>query len=569
MTLPLGDGDNNQQFYIGDRGNSNTGAADTTGTGAGMKGAPEAGERNFTGSAMSRLGYGFLAGGLNGARWAGRMAQSAWNKMIDLLQAAGVGISNWTGGLLSPRMGMVATGVGGGGGGVFMIISLLMVLFSPVKMDEPVVEKCQNVFPAADVRAGKSSIDADADKIAEEIYAVLAGAGMSDENIAGILGNFKHESAGLDPTAVEGIFDEPYRIGPKKQAAWDNNFEPQPKGIGLGQWTAERTYMLLDYADEKNADWYSIELQLGFMANADSGKDVFRAMIENKNEGRDSVEGATKYFMERWERPGIPALENRVKYAEEFFVKMENWTPDKAKAKSILGSAFSGSKSANNDFMMAVMNECSGFGGSTIGGNSDAAEAALTYAWSNQSHSSGNDGTDRYRFLHDEMFPGDPYYASCDRSVTTALVWSGTDATVPAGAVKTIYSYFMGEGKDKWEKVATGTHDSIEAKQKPGDILITQSEEHIYMYVGEENVEKVWGSTQYADEIPDGAAYVSGSLSARSPNVAGPGDHNGENVHVFRNKKKETDEDKASVKIPASMRLNEGDKSVCTTPGCG
>lgn len=558
MTTPPFDGDNNPQFYIGDKGGG-TGSGTSSGSDE-AHARPQDGKRDFTGSAVSRLGYGFVAGGLNGARWAGRVAQSAWNKMVDMLQAAGVGISNWTGGLLSPRMGMAAAGVGGGGGSVFIIISMLMVLFSPVKMDEPVVEKCQNVFPAADVRAGKSSIDADADKIAEEIYAVLAGAGMSDENIAGILGNFKHESAGLDPTAVEGIFDEPYRIGPKKQAAWDNDFKPQPKGIGLGQWTAERTYMLLDYADEKNADWYSIELQLGFMANADSGKDVFRAMIENKNEGRDSVEGATRYFMERWERPGVPALDSRVKYAEEFFVKMDGWTPDKTKAKSILGSAFSGSKSANNDFMMAVFDQCAGFGGATIGGNSDAAEAALTYAWSNQSHSEGNDGTYRYVFVHDEMVDN-KWYASCDSAVTTALIWSGTDASVIPTLVEAIYAYFIGEGKDKWELVATGTQSELESKQKPGDVLIRGDKGHIYMYVGEENVEKIWGDTEYADEIPEGAAYVSASYKERSPNVAAAGDGGSGDVYLFRNKKKETDEEKAAVKIPASMKLNEGNKN--------
>ncbi|MGH4001220.1 MAG: phage tail tip lysozyme, partial [Pseudonocardiaceae bacterium] len=47
---------------------------------------------------------------------------------------------------------------------------------------------------------------------AKSVYGVFRRWGMPEENIAGILGNWSQES-GIDPTAVEGIGTEPFRVG--------------------------------------------------------------------------------------------------------------------------------------------------------------------------------------------------------------------------------------------------------------------------------------------------------------------------------------------------------------------
>src|SRR5699024_4277091 len=157
-------------------------------------------------------------------------------------------------------------------------------------------------------------ISANEEANAKAIYSVLKTWGMPEENIAGILGNWTAESGAMDPTAGEGIFDEPYRIGPRKKAAWDGNFTHIPGqdhgGIGLGQWPNDRTIMLLADAESKGLDWYTVEAQLSFMIEKDTNKAIVQNMIEAS---LGSPGEAAMYFHEKWEisADGAEGLANR------------------------------------------------------------------------------------------------------------------------------------------------------------------------------------------------------------------------------------------------------------------
>ena len=59
--------------------------------------------------------------------------------------------------------------------------------------------------------------------VVSALYSVLAAEGASPAEVAGILGNFQAES-GIDPYAVEGIYDEPWTIGDQKETAWSRDF---------------------------------------------------------------------------------------------------------------------------------------------------------------------------------------------------------------------------------------------------------------------------------------------------------------------------------------------------------
>jgi hypothetical protein len=182
-----------------------------------------------------------------------------------------------------------------------------------------------NSGPGADVPANTEAN-------AKAVYSVLKSWGMSDENIAGILGNWSQES-GIDPTSVEGIHNEPYRIGPRKQAAWDDEFTHIPGqshgGIGLGQWSNGRTPMLLNYAQSKGLDWYTIEAQLAFMVEGDNpgDVDVFKGMIETS---LGSPGAAARHFHDKWERSADNAsmMAERVRDAEMWYGKMSGWEVD-------------------------------------------------------------------------------------------------------------------------------------------------------------------------------------------------------------------------------------------------
>lgn len=207
-----------------------------------------------------------------------------------------------------------------------------------------------NCVVNASSKGGGGQVSAGTEQNAQKVYSVLKTWGMPNENIAGILGNWSQES-GIDPTSVEGIYDEPYTIGPRKQAAWDGNFTQIPGqehgGIGLGQWSNGRTPMLLDYAKSKGLDWYTIEAQLAFMAQGDNPSDVaaFKAMIKTS---QGSPGRAAVYFHSNWERSADNAqgLAEREADADMWFGKMSGWSVDSSVAggvKGIVGIAVVGS----------------------------------------------------------------------------------------------------------------------------------------------------------------------------------------------------------------------------------
>ena len=157
---------------------------------------------------------------------------------------------------------------------------------------------CRPPADGGDVQIPTGDIPADTMEAARRVHQVLSGWGMPDENIAGILGNWDAES-GIDPTGVEDIFNEPFRLGPRKKAklaAPGSNY-----GIGLGQWTADRHRNLLAFAQKSRAEWFDIEQQLKFMVSVEEGSDagIVKRMISTS---LGSPGTAAQHFHLDWER---------------------------------------------------------------------------------------------------------------------------------------------------------------------------------------------------------------------------------------------------------------------------
>lgn len=499
-----------------------------------------------------------------GAEGSGRAVGSALSRVAMMATGAGAKLSALTGGLMGQALG---TGMAIGGGGLSLLLVLVMgaqVIEGPTARRDSVIEAlCQDLSEKAP-KAGRggtdSNISANQEEQAKAVYSVLKYAGMNEQNIAGILGNFQTES-NIDPTAVENIFDEPFQIGPRKKAAEAANFQPQPMGIGLGQWTAERTYQLLDYAKAKKGNWYDIGLQLAFAMSEDSGAEVFQSMIDGTNPGSDDPAAAAKFYLENWERPANMNQPERGVQAGTWYAKMGSWSVDSSLASSVLSLAQQVRKKADAKAVAAELDKCPLLGGAGTAANSDAAKAAATLAWPYAEDSHGNDGTDLYRYIHDQVYPGDQYYASCDRTVGTAIRWSGTDDDYPPGPVSEQSRYLNAEGKDKWEKVGPLTG---EADLKPGDVLITNDGGgHTFMYAGKDAIDAVW----HGKSTPDGV-IVSGSLNDRSPGVNNNGElSDGRSFTIYRAKGHEQNSKYKSIKAPGGMTPGKGDKNVRTTPG--
>lgn len=528
--------------------------AQTTGEAAGSAAGKLAG-------GATRVGYGLLATGVNGTRMATRAVGELFRKGVEKLQSMGAGLSGALGGAISPTAG--AVGIAGGSSlGMVMSMVMLFNMFIAVDPARLGTSTPECVVDEADMSLANSNVDQDMEANAQEVYGVYSAMGMSDENIAGVLGNYETES-GIDPTSVETIFDEPYRIGEKKKRAEENDFDGaylglashvHHGGIGLGQWTNERGVELRKFADTSQREWHDLEVQMAYSVGPDSGAPVLQKMINNENPGSNDPGDAANYFLREWERPaGMDQQEPiRRSQASAWYAKMGGWSSNQSAADSVLAMAEVEIKSANNQAVQNQMIECGEV--TTSGGNADAAEAFATYAFprndASEHGSKGNDGTHMYIWLMDEIFPGDGYYASCDRSVATAVRWSGTDDAMSVGPTDVQYQYLV--TSDKWERVDGWDQSKGTDMLEPGDIMVTVNNGHIGMYLGHDVVDRAWKGTGFEDDVAD-ADVGEGSLNDSSPRVRSYWfDGDARRYEAFRNVKKESDSEYKNLTPPAS-----------------
>ena len=93
---------------------------------------------------------------------------------------------------------------------------------------------------------------------------------------------------------------------------------PQPNvGFGIAQWTSKsRQENLVAFSRDQNLPVDDRELQLEFITHelTTSYPKVLSEIKQTNN-----VADATTIFMEGYERPGIPHLDNRINFAENTF----------------------------------------------------------------------------------------------------------------------------------------------------------------------------------------------------------------------------------------------------------
>lgn len=303
--------------------------------------------------------------------------------VVSGFMAAGAALAAAVGGLFSATVGAVIVALGSIGSLVLAgtVVSSAVVSGNIARNEGQVIDdstaQCMAradkvASDAADSPAGTdpAADEAKRQEMAKLVYSVFAGVGMSDENVAGPLGNWDMES-GIDSTAVESIYGEPYRIGPLKQKAWDAGFTAEAVlpadyrasypaikvvGLGFGQWTNERQTLLLDYADAEGKDWHDAELQLKFMLVADDPVRIgqIRHMVDTDM----GVNGSTEYFMSKWE--GIQGnLADRQAAAQYWYSQMGSWEADTS-YKSLLDQSHSTVVDANKKDVTKAQSACTG-----------------------------------------------------------------------------------------------------------------------------------------------------------------------------------------------------------------
>lgn len=305
------------------------------------------------------------------------IAANLWNLFVGLMlgiakgvvgffMSIGAGISSAVGGAISAATAGTAsflvtivvtgTAVFGGVFGLNQQSELAQKDGGPVSCVAPAQRALDKI------EGGEGAPSATVLANAKKIYSVLGAWGMSDENIAGIIGNWQAES-GIDPTRVQNSPNSPYIVSPEEQAGAEN----LNNGIGLGQWTFGRNQNLRDYASGHSIEWGTIEAQLGFMLSAKEGSDadIVRGMIA---EPKGTPGEAALYFHEKWERSADTAemLERRATYATEWMGKFSGWTIDQTLANSILAQSGSTLGEANSTRSTQMREECRGVGQGTL-----------------------------------------------------------------------------------------------------------------------------------------------------------------------------------------------------------
>ena len=415
------------------------------------------------------------------------------------------------------------------GGVVFGSAAIVMVVSNPA--DDAMVDPCKDYYIIQQQAVQEEAANQSQQMIenGKKCYSVFKAVGLSNENIAGILGNWQAES-NIDSTSVETIFDEPYRIGPRKQHAQDVGFDimsidsrygatyPLIKlaGIGLGGWTdtndgATNNSRLRAFADSFGYEWWTLDIQLAFcLTPTAQGGDYGRFDLLNW-EQESSPSSAALTFARYWEGNTSLAQAERQQYAEQWFLRIAEYDVDQTYADSILSMAQTASVDASGNSFRTSLEDCGGSVNNALNGS--IAQAAVSYAYQDWTEGIGNNGTDLYQEVHDAIFPGDPWYQSCDRGVACAVRWSGLDDDFPAGAVSSQLNHM--ETSDKWKEILW---DGDKSKLLPGDVLIRSDAAvgHVVLYVGNELIKAKWG-----EGTDPNLCVVSASYNERSPGCEG------------------------------------------------
>lgn len=272
----------------------------------------------------------------------------------------------------------------------------------------------------------------------------------------------------------------------------------------------------------------------------------FAAEWEVCNDGSEQtrVDYALEYFYEWWdeankiESQGEPnffvGADNPTDSNDYFFFIEEGYGEG---ILSVMGKTKDRFRSSVNIYTYDhKMTECSRI---TYEQRKSIAKCAVMLAWPTISQSCDNDGTELYKYVHDQVIQGDSNYQSCDRTVCTAVRWSGYDDDYPKGATLNQIQYLV--TSPRWIELDWG---GDRTQLQPGDVLIRKdtmetgattepdnAEHHTLIYTGEVITRNYYDRT--LGTIEEGSCIVHGSFNERSPGI-GKWNDKYSTYHAFR-----------------------------------
>lgn len=318
-------------------------------------------------------------------------------------------------------------------------------------------------------------------------FAFLGNKPMTVNQVAGIIGNWSQESS-MNPAIIQG--GSP---GPDATNAEILAISGGGRAVGLAQWDSGRRTQLAEFAQSKGSIWSDINTQLEFFKKELDGSEGANLIAGGFNDQSKSAEELTHIFMEKFERAGIPHMENRTAAAVAFLA------------------------SYNGGYSGATGGSCLMAKGSV--NTSDAVQLAISISTPTAAESYVSPG-DSYgsamakaeykaaKALAQEKGGADPMpdlYASCDRFVAT-VVKNTTDPGIPWGSTTEQQNYLS--NSPKWQKYTK------KSDAQPGDIWVTQTNGHIIFYVGNYQGKDTIAHASYLDRVAalDYAHYLDENL---------------------------------------------------------
>ncbi|MBR8063167.1 hypothetical protein KDX32_08675 [Burkholderia ambifaria] len=132
--------------------------------------------------------------------------------------------------------------------------------------------------------------------------------GLTDAQVAGVLGNLQQESG------LQGNVNQ----GGAKGAPSGNFADDNANGWGLAQWGGTRKQGEINYAKEHGLDPGSLEANIGFM-NQELDTTYSKTITDIKQ--TTTAEQAALVWDKDYEQATDPQMENRNKYAEQFLAQ--------------------------------------------------------------------------------------------------------------------------------------------------------------------------------------------------------------------------------------------------------
>ena len=468
--------------------------------------------------------------------------------------------------------GIMALVLGLGGGGAGLLWSNYNYEQKMMAQDVITADDCKTDIKKMNSQlANMQTVDAstEAKKVAGKVWVLFKSLGATDEQAAGFLGNLDQESE-MDPTCIETIYSEPFVLGPKKTKALadyrsftENVVFPSYRnislnkafyrtskkygaaaGIGLYQATGMEVDVLENTAQSIGKDKTTIEAQMVTVLTTHQSSGWLKSWFGQSVSVPDATRQVLKSFLQDDPDKGSYNLPLRVQKAQGWYNLFKGKSDSEIATlvgddtingwgasvmslaqvtgtKSLSGAISDANKKCNDKSKDDAANYSNG----------DLAKAAAAYAWETVDMGRGNKGTQLYVGVHDSVFPGDGIYMSCDRSVGTAVRWSGADDNYPQGRTDE-QDIYVRSHPDLWDNL--GTYDDLYKSkngdanalrdyfnQHPGLIFITTGPRkrsatgrssacgHTVIWVTNEIIKQKYPASS--------ADIVSGSLNTRSP----------------------------------------------------